>query len=213
MGRSSRGIRTLPAAVREFLAHRSPRLLLVAVPVAALLRVGRGPVGPLDAVVAVALVGAHPFTEWLIHVFVLHVRARGPVTRALDRAAGRSHRRHHEDPTDLTWQFIHPRAALGLLALAAVLLVAGPHAATAAVAALALTLHYEWLHFLIHTEVPPRNPVYRRMHRHHRLHHFRNETYWLGVTTRLGDRVLGTLPAKSAVPVSPTARTALAARR
>ena len=87
-----------------------------------------------------------------------------------------------------------------------------PHAATYALGATAMTLTYEWTHFLIHTDVRPRTPVYRALWRHHRLHHFRNENYWYGVTGRLGDRVLGTLPGKNDVPVSPTARTALAAR-
>jgi sterol desaturase/sphingolipid hydroxylase (fatty acid hydroxylase superfamily) len=45
------------------------------------------------------------------------------------------------------------------------------------------------------------------MWRAHRLHHFRNEHYWFGVTMHLGDRVLRTYPAKDAVPPSATART------
>ena len=75
-----------------------------------------------------------------------------------------------------------------------------------------LTLVYEWVHFLIHTDYVPRHEVYRRLHRAHRLHHFRNERYWLGVTARTGDRVLGTNPRKEDVEVSVTAKTALAAR-
>jgi hypothetical protein len=53
----------------------------------------------------------------------------------------------------------------------------------------------------------PRSPLYRGIWRAHRLHHFRNERYWFGVTTHLGDRVLCTYPAKDAVPLSTTART------
>jgi sterol desaturase/sphingolipid hydroxylase (fatty acid hydroxylase superfamily) len=119
---------------------------------------------------------------------------------------------HHKDPGDLSWQFIHPYAVLGGFALNVVLVAANPHTATYAVGATAMTLVYEWTHFLIHTDVRPRNPLYRTLWRHHRLHHFRNENYWYGVTGRLGDRVLGTLPGKNDVPVSPTAHTALAAR-
>jgi hypothetical protein len=43
--------------------------------------------------------------------------------------------------------------------------------------------------------------------RYHRLHHFKNEHYWQGVTMHLGDRVLGTLPDHTKVPTSPTCRT------
>jgi len=42
--------------------------------------------------------------------------------------------------------------------------------------------------------------------RNHRLHHFKNERYWFGVTSTVGDRVIGTLPDQSTVPRSPTAR-------
>ena len=66
---------------------------------------------------------------------------------------------------------------------------------------------YEWTHFLIHSSYRPRHRVYRSMWRAHRLHHFRNENYWFGVTMHLGDRVLGTFPARDEVPVSQTSRT------
>jgi sterol desaturase/sphingolipid hydroxylase (fatty acid hydroxylase superfamily) len=66
---------------------------------------------------------------------------------------------------------------------------------------------YEWTHFLIHSTYRPHTALYRGVWRAHRLHHFRNERYWFGVTTHLGDRVLQTYPAKDAVPLSTTART------
>jgi len=66
---------------------------------------------------------------------------------------------------------------------------------------------YEWVHFLTHTAYHPRTALYRRMWRRHRLHHFKNEHYWLGVTTNLGDRILGTFPDPTKVPTSATCRT------
>ena len=71
---------------------------------------------------------------------------------------------------------------------------------------LALSLHYEWVHFLCHTRVPPRTRDYQRLVRNHRRHHFKNEHDWFGVTRLGGDRLLGTGPALGAVPTSPTAR-------
>jgi hypothetical protein len=210
--RRSRRITDLRAAADEFVRHRSPQLLLAALPVAVAVRIVRGPFSWIDAVVAAGIVVAQPFTEWLIHVYVLHVRPRGRVTRALDWGAGRSHRLHHRDPADLTWQFIHPYVVVGGFVVDVALLASNPHAGTAAITAIALTLTYEWTHFLIHTDVRPRSALYRRLWRHHRLHHFRNENYWFGVTGRFGDRVLRTLPDKTAVEVSPTAHTALAGR-
>ena len=176
------------------------------------IRAAWGQINWIDGVILGAILLTQPFTEWLIHVYVLHVRPRGRITGAIDWGAGRSHRLHHKDPADLSWQFIHPSAVLGGAAINVVLVSVNPHTATYSVGAVAMTLAYEWTHFLIHTDVRPRNPLYRALWRHHRLHHFRNENYWYGVTGRLGDKVLRTLPAKNDVPVSPTARTAMAAR-
>ena len=79
---------------------------------------------------------------------------------------------------------------------------------TALLAAYVSLAHYEWVHLMVHTRVKLRTPYYKRLATNHRLHHYRNEHYWLGVTSNLGDRVLGTYPAsKSDVPLSDTART------
>jgi hypothetical protein len=49
--------------------------------------------------------------------------------------------------------------------------------------------------------------VYRAIWRNHRLHHFKNEHFWHGITNNLSDRVLGTNPDQREVPKSSTART------
>ncbi len=66
---------------------------------------------------------------------------------------------------------------------------------------------YEWTHFLIHTAHRPRSAYYRSIWRNHRLHHYKNEHYWHGITNTLSDRVLRTNPDQADVPRSPTART------
>ncbi len=65
---------------------------------------------------------------------------------------------------------------------------------------------YEWTHFLIHTPYQPRGRYYRAIWRNHRLHHYKNERFWFGVTSTFGDRVIGTLPDQRDIPRSPTAR-------
>ena len=207
---ATRRVTTLNAAVREFLMQRSPRLLIAAVAVAAVTRALRGDAGTGDVIAAGIVVAQWPLLEWVLHVFLLHVRPRGPVTNAFDWAIGRSHRQHHAEPTYLKVQFIHPHAILGALVVEALIALISPVAHTVVLTALAMTLVYEWVHYLIHTDVPARNAVYRRIHRAHRLHHYRNERYWFGVTSPLGDLVLRTYPAKDEVEVSATARTALA---
>jgi sterol desaturase/sphingolipid hydroxylase (fatty acid hydroxylase superfamily) len=207
----TREIRTLSEALAEFVRHPTPRLLAGELVVLGTARLLWPHWSPADAVVVAVLLGLQPFTEWVIHVTVLHCPADGG---RRDRLAGYSHRRHHENPRDLRFQFIHPRVLYGGMVVNALLLLAfrAPAALTGVLAATVLTLVYEWVHFLIHTDYAPRHELFRRLHRAHRLHHFRNERYWLGVTGRTGDRVLGTNPRKEDVEVSPTAKTALAAR-
>ncbi len=207
----TRHLITLREAYDEFVAHRTPRLLLLEIAVLVVVRALWSSWSVADVIVVVTLIAFQPFTEWLIHVFVLHCPANGG---RRDRLAGYSHRRHHEDPRDLRFQFIHPHAVYGgaVVLLAVVLAFRTPAAVSLALTAGVLTLTYEWVHFLIHTDYAPRHEVFRRLHRAHRLHHFRNEHYWLGVTARTGDRVLRTNPRKEDVEVSPTARTALASR-
>lgn len=204
-----RQTRTLKDSFHEFLRHRAPLILIAEV---GALGVARGLLGRwswTDAVVVAALLAAQPFLEWVIHVTVLHCPADG---RLRDRIAGYSHRRHHEDPRDLRFQFIHPHVLYGGMVVNAAILLAfrTPEALTGVLTAAVLTLAYEWVHFLIHTDYPPKRALFRNLHRAHRLHHFRNERYWLGVTNRTGDRVLGTNPRKEDVEISATARTALA---
>jgi len=210
-GAETRDIGALSDALDEFVRHRSPQLLAIELAGFLAVRLAWSSWSWVDAVVAAAIVAFNPFSEWLIHVFILHCPANGSMR---DKLAGYSHRRHHEDPRDLRFQFIHPAVILGGMPLN-LLIVLGfrtPSAVTAVVTITALTLIYEWVHFLIHTDYVPRHFLYRRLHRAHRLHHFRNEKYWLGVATRFGDRVLGTNPRKEDVEVSPTAKTALVSR-
>jgi hypothetical protein len=78
---------------------------------------------------------------------------------------------------------------------------------TAALTGYVLVFGYEWVHFLIHTAYRPRSRLYYATWRNHRLHHFKNEHFWHGVTNNLSDRVLGTNPDQRSVAKSETART------
>ena len=87
----------------------------------------------------------------------------------------------------------------------------GGHLLTLSITAVMLSylglLRYEWSHFLIHTPYVPKSNWYRTIWRNHRLHHFKHERYWLGVSSNFGDRILGTNPDQRTIPRSPTART------
>jgi hypothetical protein len=178
---------------------------------AAVARVRAGRFRKADAVTAATLVALEPFTEWFIHVYVLHAKPVEVAGHTFDASAGRNHRRHHLDPDDPAKVFIPPEDLAQLaVAVGATTMLATKDTRmrlTVATTALSLLCVYEWTHYLVHTKHAPKSAYYRGIWRAHRWHHFRNEHYWFGITNNTGDRVLGTMPDKGDVPQSDTVRT------
>jgi hypothetical protein len=208
----TRTARTLGEAFPIFASHLVPVLIML---ITTTLLVARLVVGDWrwQQLVIVAVVFAlQPFIEWTTHVFVLHARPKRVLGRTIDLYVAKKHRRHHEDPRNLE---ILAMPVAGLITLS--LLTAGistflPTASdriTLGLVAAVLLLGYEWIHFLIHTDYKPKSAAYRKLYQGHRLHHFRNENYWFGVSRRFGDQVLGTNPSKNDVPLSPTVKVIL----
>lgn len=215
----SRRSRTLGECFRVFVRRPSPWLILAAVLLAAAARIAIGELSWRDAAAVALLLASAPFIEWLIHVYVLHARPFHLGGRTIELPNAREHRLHHAEPSDPHWVVIPLRVLplfLALLALLAAIetlplhLLAGgswlPIAATATLVSFLFVGAYEWTHFLIHSPYRPRSRSYRAIHRNHRLHHFKNEEFWFGVTSTIGDRVIGTAPDQREVPRSATAR-------
>jgi hypothetical protein len=213
-------LRSLWPCFTEFVRHFSPRAVFVfgATAVAARIAVGRW--SWHDAVVPVAIIAAQPFVEWVIHRYLLHLPPVGVGSRRIELYGAIQHRIHHRNPSDLDRVLLKPPEVLSfvvqipLLAAGVVwvaVALAGGHFLPLTLTAVVLSylglLRYEWSHFLIHTPYVPKTRWYRSIWRNHRLHHFKHEGYWMGVSSRMGDRVLGTDPDPRAVPRSPTART------
>ena len=123
----------------------------------------------------------------------------------------RGHREHHEDPSNLDLVFVPPWAFLYVTPITTVLVLLFIRpwhlAATVLMVSELMLLTYEWTHYLIHTNYKPKRRYYKHLWRNHRLHHYRNEHYWFGVTRHTRRQAARTSPKKSDVPVSPTART------
>src|SRR5581483_7690718 len=121
------------------------------------------------------------------------------------------HRAHHRDPKVIRLVLIPPQVLVSTCIVALpIFYFAAPSlrlAITGLATSYAMYLLYEWTHFLIHSSYRPKSWYYRSIHRAHRLHHYRNEKYWFGVTVNLADHLLRTFPEREAVPVSATART------
>jgi len=202
--------RTLGEALPVFLRHGSPCIVIAALAIALAYRLYLGDWSWWDVTPLIGLAVYWPIQEWLIHVYILHFK---PVTlfgRTVDFRVPRSHRVHHRAPWQIDLLFIPMHSFLYSIPIVCVswwaIMPTPALAMTGVVAHFALTLHYEWVHFLVHTRVMPRTALYQRLRRNHRLHHFKNEHYWFGVTMLSGDRLLSTAPALAAVPTSRTCR-------
>jgi sterol desaturase/sphingolipid hydroxylase (fatty acid hydroxylase superfamily) len=217
-------LRTKREIATTFFSQGSPRVITVAVAAALVARLLVGRWGWADLFVVLVTLGAVGVVEWVLHLHLLHAPETAWTSRRLGTGSG--HRLHHLDPPDLEWLLLRREDAIVfsiLIAVGTCLWVVPTMAITGIwiepVGVLAPTLmavlvaylalgHYEWTHLLEHSRYRPRTRYYRRLVRNHRLHHYRNERYWLGITSNLGDRILGTYPAaKTDVPLSDTART------
>jgi sterol desaturase/sphingolipid hydroxylase (fatty acid hydroxylase superfamily) len=164
--------------------------------------------------VAVALVAAAcgiagwAASEYVFHRFVLHLpRPRWRIVRALH---ARLHWRHHQEPDDPRLLFIPAWGTVGLFAMAAGIGYAAGGWTCAAGSAFGLglaLLHYESTHLAAHVAYAPRTRWGAFMKRFHRLHHYKNERYWFGVTHPFADMIVGTWPDARTVAKSSTART------
>lgn len=200
----------LRMAGRRFLGHASPRILLPLAVASVAARVVVGRWGLQDVFYVAVPLALQPFTEWVIHVTVLHFKPRRIANRLFDPMPSRRHRLHHADPWDEALVFIPIPVLVVLLAVVAAafgLLAPWPRGLTGVCTALFILLAYEWVHFLVHSRYVPRSRLYRYVWRAHRLHHFKNEHYWFGVTLHAGDWAFRTFPARDAVPTSDTVRT------
>jgi hypothetical protein len=210
----------LPDVARAFARHASPGLILTGFTAALAARLAIGHWSWRDIVFPLALIAFEPVPEWLIHVYLLHARPIRIGRHSYDLLAAREHRAHHAAPAELEGVLVPtyallifvPAIAAFLFALSFPLhlLLGGDRLAwwlSGLVAGYSILFTYEWCHFLIHSPYRPRGRYYRAIWRNHRLHHYKNEHYWFGVTSNLGDVVLGTNPEQSTVAKSPTART------
>jgi hypothetical protein len=210
-------VRSLRQVVSVFAGRASPKLFVGAAAATVTARGLLGRWGRRDAVSVAAVLASRPFAEWLIHRRVLHSQPRVMRDRTID--LGAAHRRHHREPADVDFVLVDARYAryyvVGWAATAAALAAALPGRRRGRLrptlsglgAAYGSLVAYEWTHLLIHTSYRPRHRWLRRRRTQHRLHHFRNEHYWFGVTTDAGDRVLRSRPPARSVELSATART------
>lgn len=206
-------VESLWAALKLFVHYPSPRLIFLTALSATLTRLYLGSFGWWDLAIAAAIFVVWPVQEWLIHVFILHFKPFELFGRRVDLHLASEHRHHHRRPWIVPKIFVPIRAVVVGVLLGVPLLLwawstlgAIEHALTFLAVYFGFGTLYEWTHFLVHTAYKPKTALYRRLWRNHRLHHFKNEKFWYGVTRLEGDMLLGTSPEPGAVEKSTTVR-------
>ncbi len=197
-----RSLRSQRDAVQVFARQPSPRIIATGLIGALALRARDHRFDRRDGAIVAAVVTTRGLHEWVIHRFVLHAAPRDVLGVTIDPGAG--HRAHHDHPDTIDDALLKPRDAVLFLAMIAVYVggACGPwrhrlaprNTLTGVATAYAALLTYEWTHYLDHTTVPLRSRVARQLRAHHRLHHYRDERAWLGITSTIGDRVFRTSP-------------------
>jgi len=198
-------------AVRVFFHHWSPRLLAGAAIAWGFIRLVVGQWSAADLLVACGIVLFWPIQEWLIHVLVLHFKPVKVLGLTIDPSNASEHRKHHRDPWLIKRVFVPWFTAftgmffLPLLWFSAMPTI--PLALTGLMVFFMMATHYEWVHYLCHVRWRPPLKHYRVLVDSHRLHHFKSEHHWLGVSMLMGDRLFGTAPDARSVEKSDTVRT------
>lgn len=199
------------ASIKYFYAKPGPIIVTLALLTSLGLRIATGQWTWWDLVIPACILAAWPFQEWLIHVFILHFKPRKVGKVTIDPFVANKHRRHHADPWDVDLSFTPLRGVFLVIGLNALLwfslMPTTALALTGMTSYLLLGLSYEWTHYLIHTRYRPKGNFYKKLWKHHRLHHCKNENYWYGVSMTMGDTVLRTAPNQKEVETSPTCKT------
>jgi hypothetical protein len=208
----ARTIRSVHQALQVFMQYPTPRILATKLAILIRIRIHLASFTWWDVLIPIAIVLVlWPVQEWFVHKFVLHLRPRELWGRRFDPMFAKKHRDHHADPSYLPDAFLPTRVLVPLipptLALWWLVMPTPELAVTAMLAYVAAALHYEWVHYLCHTNVVPQTSWFRRVRRNHRYHHYKNERHWYGFTVPLVDTLFGSNPQAATVETSATART------
>ncbi len=149
-----------------------------------------------------------PFAEWFLHKYVLH-GSYNPLNKFVADYMERLHVGHHREPQKVDYYFAPLSAGLTLpIGFFFIILILSQSLNWAISFSLSITLYflfYEWIHLAHHIdEYRPKTKPGKRLKKAHKWHHFKNENYWWGITSALGDDLLHTFPKPQEVSKSET---------
>lgn len=131
--------------------------------------------------------------EYIMHRYLFHISDH---IRGTERFQYVMHGVHHNHPRDEERVFMPP--VPGLLISAAILginyLIMGQAAWFFTAGMIAGYVMYAWIHYNVHLKPPHR--LFRKLWKHHALHHFKYPDRAFGVSSPLWDIVFRTMPPK-----------------
>lgn len=144
-------------------------------------------------VLGVGLLGIFTWTltEYVLHRFVFHYRAR---SRLGKRIIYLFHGNHHDDPRDKTRLVMPPAGAIPIMAALFFLfglVIPAPWLEPFGAFFIAGYLVYDYIHYATH-HFRMMNPVAKYLKRHHLKHHYSGEVGRYGVSSPLWDIVFRT---------------------
>jgi len=159
-----------------------------------------------DLAAVVSVSATWPFVEWAAHKYLLHRKPLPLVGWRLPELFSTIHLRHHRDPWDSGTLHFKGGTILGawlLMTSILTLLFTLRAALTFSSCFFLLVETYQWVHLLAHSKVRIGSPYLRKLVQNHIDHHAIDGQRWMGVTSLLADRVLGTgTPGKPGAPLA-----------
>lgn len=151
-----------------------------------------------------------PWYEWYVHKYFLHKRyfSQNPKVQNYYDSI---HFFHHNDPKVVRYIYAPFPVPLMIPVMFAAIfsllfwdLRAG---LVGALISLSYYMYYEWIHLAHHLDgYTPLTKRGKMLKKAHQWHHYKNENFWWGVTSSLGDKTLGTYMDPREVEKSPTVR-------
>lgn len=133
--------------------------------------------------------------EYLLHRYVFHFIKDNKLVAAVHFAV---HGYHHQEPTDSRRLFMPPVPAAILLSIfwGIFYLAIGPHVWYFLPGFELGYLVYSLVHYSMHTKKAP-SALLKPLWKHHALHHYKYPDRCFGVSSRLWDRIFGTMPPRN----------------
>jgi sterol desaturase/sphingolipid hydroxylase (fatty acid hydroxylase superfamily) len=140
------------------------------------------------------VIALSPFIEYFAHVYILHApyKVNSPIRNDfLDDI----HREHHKRPRDMSHLWGDMRlvctSIITITILTAIIFRDSDIIIMVQMSCIIYYLIYEWFHLVAHTDLKPLTRYGKYMKNFHLWHHYKNDSYWYGITSPIGDILFG----------------------